>query len=137
MASPEFAEAYTNALPGFFALADAEFEVTDPLAQEFLAFRDECESTIRVAHQILSRGEPNTWNNLWTASANDINEAQTPRGGGRARPVGAGGLVRAAAGLTRPGRRARPTRGMRAGHRARRRARRWPTRGRTKPGRSG
>ena len=79
VAGPEFAELYTNELPGFFALSDAEFEVTDPLAQEFLGFRDECESTIRVAHQILSRGEPNTWNNLWTTSANAINEAQTPQ----------------------------------------------------------
>ena len=79
VASAEFAELYTNELPGFFSLSEAEFEVTDPLAQEFIGFRDECESTIRVAHQILSRGEPNTWNNLWTASANDINEASTPQ----------------------------------------------------------
>ena len=79
VASPEFAKLYTNELPGFFSLSDAEFAVEDPLAQEFLGFRDECESTIRVAHQILSRGEPNTWNNLWTASANDINEASTPQ----------------------------------------------------------
>lgn len=78
VASPEFAELYTNALPGFFSLADAEFEVEDPLAQEFIGFREECESTIRVAHQILSRGEPNTWNNLWSASANTINEAAGP-----------------------------------------------------------
>ena len=78
VASPEFAQLYTNALPGFFSLSSAEFEVEDPLAQEFISWRDECESTIRVAHQILSRGEPNTWNNMWTAAANDINAVQTP-----------------------------------------------------------
>jgi raffinose/stachyose/melibiose transport system substrate-binding protein len=81
VASAEFAELYTNALPGFFSLSTAEFEVEDPLAQEFISWRQECESTIRVAHQILSRGEPNTWNNLWTVSANVINEAATPEEG--------------------------------------------------------
>jgi raffinose/stachyose/melibiose transport system substrate-binding protein len=81
VASPEFAELYTNALPGFFSLSNAEFEVTDPLAQEFVSWREECESSIRVAHQILSRGEPNTWNNLWTTSANVINGADTPEAG--------------------------------------------------------
>ncbi len=81
VASPEFAGLYTNALPGFFSLSTAEFEVEDPLAQEMISWRQECESTIRVAHQILSRGEPNTWNNLWTVSANVINGATTPEEG--------------------------------------------------------
>ncbi|MCT8997389.1 ABC transporter substrate-binding protein [Chelativorans intermedius] len=78
VASPEFAELYTNALPGFFSLSNATFEVKDPLAREFLSWREQCESTIRVAHQILSRGEPNTWNNLWTVGANVINGVMTP-----------------------------------------------------------
>ncbi|MEM7566484.1 MAG: ABC transporter substrate-binding protein [Pseudomonadota bacterium] len=78
VASDEFAELYTNELPGFFSLAEADFEVTDPLAQEFISWRQECESTIRVAHQILSRGEPNTWNNMWTVSANVLNGATEP-----------------------------------------------------------
>ena len=68
-------------LPGFFSLSTAEFEVDDPLAQEFISWRGECESTIRVAHQILSRGEPNTWNNMWVVSANVMNKSQTPEEG--------------------------------------------------------
>lgn len=71
--STEFAGLYTNALPGFFSLSSGEFEVEDPLAKEFISWRQECDSTIRVAHQILSRGEPNTWNAMWTESANVIN----------------------------------------------------------------
>ncbi|MEO1089538.1 MAG: ABC transporter substrate-binding protein [Pseudomonadota bacterium] len=78
VASPEFASLYTNALPGFFSLSDASFEVENPLAAEFIGWRDECESTIRVAHQILSRGEPNTWNTMWGASANVINGTTEP-----------------------------------------------------------
>lgn len=78
LSSAEFAELYTNALPGFFSLSNAEFEVEDPLAKEFLSWRQECESTIRVVFQILNRGEPNTWNNIWNESANVFNHTSTP-----------------------------------------------------------
>jgi len=37
----------------------------DPLAQEFISWRDKCKSTIRNSYQILSRGEPNLENELW------------------------------------------------------------------------
>ncbi len=73
MATPEFAELYANALPGFFPLSDAPVELTDPLAQEFLSWRDDCESTIRSSYQILSRGEPNNENQLWNVSARLLN----------------------------------------------------------------
>ena len=79
VASPEFAGLYTNELPGFFSLSNAQFEVEDPLAREMISWRQDCESTIRVAHQILSRGEPNTWNTMWSVSANVFNEASTPQ----------------------------------------------------------
>ena len=76
-ASAEFAQLYTNALPGFFSLSNHTFDVENPLAQEFISWRQDCDSTIRVAHQILSRGEPNTGNALWTISANVLNGAMT------------------------------------------------------------
>ena len=78
VASPEFAGLYTNALPGFFSPSTAAFEIEDPLAQEFISWRETCRLTIRVAHQILSRGEPNTWNRMWTVSANVLNGTMTP-----------------------------------------------------------
>jgi len=81
VASAEFAALYTNSLPGFFSLSSAPFEVEDPLAREFISWRETCESTIRLAHQILSRGEPNTWNRMWTVSANVLNDAMTPEEG--------------------------------------------------------
>ncbi len=73
VASPEFASLYSNALPGFFSLANGEVTLDDPIAQEFVDWRGECESTIRNSYQILSRGEPNLENELWRVSAQVIN----------------------------------------------------------------
>ncbi len=73
VASAEFAEIYANSLPGFFPLADVDVSLEDPIAQEFVDWRGECESTIRNSYQILSRGEPNLENELWRVSAQVIN----------------------------------------------------------------
>jgi raffinose/stachyose/melibiose transport system substrate-binding protein len=73
MTTPEFAELYSNGLPGFFTLSDHSITLDDPMANEFLSWRGECESTIRNSYQILSRGEPNLENELWRISAQVIN----------------------------------------------------------------
>ena len=78
LTTPEFAELYANALPGFFSLSDHEVSLDDPLAQEFVSWRGECESTIRSSYQILSRGEPNNENDLWNASAGVLNGTLSP-----------------------------------------------------------
>ena len=39
----------------------------DPLAQEFVSWRETCKSTIRSTYQILSRGTPNLENETWNA----------------------------------------------------------------------
>ena len=78
MTTAEFAELYSNALPGFFSLADVPIQLSDPLAQEFIAWRQAGESTIRNSYQILSRGEPNLENELWLVSALVINGDVTP-----------------------------------------------------------
>jgi raffinose/stachyose/melibiose transport system substrate-binding protein len=76
--SEGFAGIYANALPGFFSLQDTPVTLTDPVAQEFVSWRDECESTIRNSYQILSRGEPNLEDELWATSAGVINGTLTP-----------------------------------------------------------
>ena len=58
LTTPQFAELYTNSLPGFFSLSNHFFEVTNPAAKEMMEWRDQCDSSIRVATQILSRGTP-------------------------------------------------------------------------------
>ena len=78
VASPEFADIYANALPGFFSLSSTPVKMEDPLAQEFVSWRDKCKSTIRSTYQILSRGTPNLENETWVESANVINGTDTP-----------------------------------------------------------
>jgi len=78
VASDEFAKLYANALPGFFPLSNAQVTLDDPIANEFLSWRQTCESTIRNSYQILSRGEPNLENELWRVSAAVMNESLTP-----------------------------------------------------------
>ncbi|TXR52037.1 ABC transporter substrate-binding protein [Reinekea thalattae] len=78
MATKEFAELFANAVPGFFPLSNHEISINDPVAQEFISWRGECESTIRNSYQILSRGTPNLENQLWNVSAQVINGTMTP-----------------------------------------------------------
>lgn len=79
MTTQEFAELYSNALPGFFTLSSHEITLEDPLAQEFISWRGECQSTIRSSYQILSRGDPNNENDLWVNSARLLNGEITPQ----------------------------------------------------------
>ena len=82
VASEEFATLYANALPGFFPLSNAEVTLEDPLAQEFIDWRGECESSIRSTYQILSRGTPNLENETWNASAQVIKGEESPEDAG-------------------------------------------------------
>jgi raffinose/stachyose/melibiose transport system substrate-binding protein len=83
IATPEFAELYSNALPGFFSLSNAKFDVKDPVAKTFLGWRQNCESTIRNSYQILSRGTPNLENDIWNVSAQVLNGTMTPEDGAK------------------------------------------------------
>jgi raffinose/stachyose/melibiose transport system substrate-binding protein len=78
VASPEFAQLYTNALPGFFPLLPGHYTIADPLGAQFLSTRANCKSSIRFTYQFLSRGTPNLENALWGASAAVINGTETP-----------------------------------------------------------
>ncbi|AWB49931.1 sugar ABC transporter substrate-binding protein [Gemmobacter aquarius] len=81
--SSEFADLYANSLPGFFSLNSTPVKMTDPLAQEFVSWRDKCKSTIRSTYQILSRGTPNLENETWNASANVIKGTETAADAGK------------------------------------------------------
>ncbi|AUH35148.1 sugar ABC transporter substrate-binding protein [Paracoccus tegillarcae] len=76
--SEEFAGTYANALPGFFSLSNFDVEMEDPLAQEFVSWRGDCEPSIRSTYQILSRGTPNLENDTWGASVAAIKGSETP-----------------------------------------------------------
>ncbi|WP_110515496.1 ABC transporter substrate-binding protein [Herpetosiphon llansteffanensis] len=78
MTGPEFAGEFSNALPGFFSLSDYPVTLKNPLAQTFVDWRKQCQSTIRNSYQILSRGEPNLENELWRTSVGVINGTFAP-----------------------------------------------------------
>jgi raffinose/stachyose/melibiose transport system substrate-binding protein len=86
MTTQEFAELYSNALPGFFTLSNYDITLDDPIANEFLSWRQTCESTIRNSYQILSRGDqqgaPNLENELWRVTAAVMNGTMTPEEAG-------------------------------------------------------
>ena len=80
--SSEFATIFANALPGFFPLSEAPVTLEDPLAQEIISWRGECESSIRSTYQILSRGTPNLENDTWNASVAVIKGEESPEDAG-------------------------------------------------------
>ncbi len=82
MGSPDFASLYANALPGFFSLSSVPVKMEDPLAQEFVSWRDKCHSSIRSTYQILSRGTPNLENDTWNASVAVIKGEESPEDAG-------------------------------------------------------
>jgi raffinose/stachyose/melibiose transport system substrate-binding protein len=88
MTSAEFAELYSNALPGFFTLSNHKLELKDPLANQFLGWRQSCQSTIRNSYQILSRGEPNLENELWRLSVGVLDGSITPEQAGQEAQAG-------------------------------------------------
>ena len=57
---------------------DGSSGMADPLAQEFVSWREKCQPTIRSTYQILSRGTPNLENETWGAAANVIRGTETP-----------------------------------------------------------
>ena len=82
VAGEEFASLYSNALPGFFSLSKFQVTLQDELAQEFVSWRKDAGSTIRVADQILSRGEPSTANEIGLVTAEVIKGKLTPAAAG-------------------------------------------------------
>lgn len=73
-----FAQLYSSLQPGFFSLSDHEVTLENPLAQEFLSWRSECEGTIRVLYQYLSRGEMSATQESWNLMPTMLQDQNTP-----------------------------------------------------------
>jgi len=83
LATDQFAELYANELPGFFPLANVNYTLKDPVAQQFVSWRKNCDKTFRSSYQILSRNSnPNNENDLWNASAQVLSGTMTPQQAG-------------------------------------------------------
>lgn len=76
VAGADFAALYTNAQPGFFSLSSHPIEIDNPVAAEMASWKDECDTTIRLEAQYLSRGETSPrlegWRLLPAAFAGDV-----------------------------------------------------------------
>jgi raffinose/stachyose/melibiose transport system substrate-binding protein len=83
LTTPEFAELYANALPGFFPLSKASVTIKDPLAAQMVGWRKDCKSTIRNSYQIIGRGTPDLDTQIWNVSAQVINGTLTPEAAGK------------------------------------------------------
>lgn len=78
LTTSEFAEIYANNLPGFFPLSNHAIKIEDPLANDFLSWRQDCKSSIRNSYHILSRGTPNLENEIWNTSVQVLNKSMSP-----------------------------------------------------------
>ena len=79
VASPEFARIYTGALSGFFSLQDPPVEYSHPVAQEFVSWRQDCESANRTGYEALDSGDPEFPIELREASNAVILGTMTPQ----------------------------------------------------------
>lgn len=58
LTTAEFSQAFADNQPGFFPLSDHKIDIKDPLAAEFISWRSQCKSSIRIFYQFLGRGDP-------------------------------------------------------------------------------
>ena len=77
--SAEFADLYTNKVTGFFSLSNHSVNINDPVAAEVMAWRSDCESTVRVHSEIKADGILSA---LYSASAEVLNGTTTPKEAG-------------------------------------------------------
>jgi raffinose/stachyose/melibiose transport system substrate-binding protein len=83
LGTAEFANLYSNALPGFFTLGDYQVQVADPLAQEYLSWLQTAKPTIRFAEQYLSTGTPSLESDLFTLMPRVLNGTLAPEDAAR------------------------------------------------------
>lgn len=80
--SAEFAEIFANEVPGFFPLHTHSISVNDPVAKEFISWKDSCDTTIRNSYHIVGRGEPSLESVLWEVTAGVLNGTMSPEDAG-------------------------------------------------------
>lgn len=78
LASQEFAQLMTDTLSGFYSLSNHAVTITDPLSQEMMSWRQECDDTIRINSEKLNRVWPSMEEELWYVNVKVINQEMTP-----------------------------------------------------------
>jgi raffinose/stachyose/melibiose transport system substrate-binding protein len=83
LGSQEFATIYMNGIPGFFTLTDYPIKADNPLAQEFLSWRQKCEMSTRLDAATLNAGKPDLQGMVWNLTVNVMNKTITPEEAGK------------------------------------------------------
>lgn len=78
LGTADFAQLLTDTLTGYFPLSDHPVKVNDPLGQDMLNWRQECQDTIRLNAQKINRVWPSMEDELWYANVKVINQDITP-----------------------------------------------------------
>lgn len=78
LGTADFAQLLTDTLTGYFPLADHPVNINDPLGQEMLGWRQNCQDTIRLNAQKINRVWPSMEEELWYANVKVINQDITP-----------------------------------------------------------
>jgi raffinose/stachyose/melibiose transport system substrate-binding protein len=78
LGTADFAQLLTDTLTGYFTLSDHPVRINDPLGQEMLNWRHECQDTIRLNAQKINRVWPSMEEELWYANVKVINQDMTP-----------------------------------------------------------
>lgn len=78
LASAEFAQLLTDTLSGFFSLSKHMVQVNDPLSQDMMSWRKDCDDTIRLNAEKLNRVWPSMEEELWYVNVKVINQEMSP-----------------------------------------------------------
>ena len=78
LGTADFAQLLTDTLTEYFTLSDHPVRINDPLGQEMLNWRHECQDTIRLNAQKINRVWPSMEEELWYANVKVINQDMTP-----------------------------------------------------------
>jgi raffinose/stachyose/melibiose transport system substrate-binding protein len=78
LGTADFAQLLTDTLTGYFTLSDHPVKVTDPLSQEMLSWRHECQDTIRLNSQKINRVWPFMEDELRYTNVKVLNQDITP-----------------------------------------------------------
>ena len=78
LGTADFAQLLTDTLTGYFSLADHKVKINDPLGQEMMRWRSQCEDTIRLNAQKINRVWPSMEEELWYANVKVLNQDITP-----------------------------------------------------------
>lgn len=78
LGSAEFAQLLTDHLSGFYPLSRHPVNVTDPVGQEMLDWRQSCDETIRLNAERLNRVWPPMESELWYVNVRVLDNTLTP-----------------------------------------------------------